>query len=85
MALGGCVVGRRCSCVCLCACFGRKELWLRPTALSVSPAPAGLVLPGRCCLRTQAEPLSRLAAVRNIKYHPKLQKNKHREVKKYNL
>lgn len=37
------------------------------------------------CLRTQAEPLSRLVAVRNIKYHPKFKKNKHREVKKYNL
>lgn len=67
VALGGCVVGRRCSCVCLCACFGRKELWLCPTALSVPPLPQL----GWRCLRTQAEPLSRLVAVRNIKYHPK--------------
>lgn len=79
-------------CVCVSVCVFREE-----GAVAVSHRPQSALLPQqgwRCqgdaacpaSLRTQAEPLSRLVAVRNIKYHPKLKKkNKGGGVKKYNL
>lgn len=71
-----------CVCVCVSVCVFREE-----GAVAVSHRPQSALLPQqgwRCqgnaacpaSLRTQAEPLSRLVAVRNIKYHPKLKKKK---------